>query len=71
MVIGEHGVYKVYDDQPHYDGSILLYGGDKDPRGVHGFRSVLLERIKPDTRKHLSAKLNTLVKPVEGVDDDD
>lgn len=52
MVTGSHGRYRVYDDIPFYDGSILLFGGDKDPNGVRGFTSKMPEQIKPDKRKH-------------------
>lgn len=52
MIVGENGVFRVYDDIPWYDGSISLFGGDKDPNGIRKFRSVMPDKIKADKRKH-------------------
>lgn len=50
-VNGERGRYRVYRSEPHRDGSILLYGGDPNPNGVRGFRSVMPERLSVDRQK--------------------
>lgn len=43
---GTQGVYVVQRDEPNSDGSISLYGGDKNPNGVRGFRDIMPERLK-------------------------
>lgn len=43
---GSSGVYIVQRDEPNADGSISLYGGDKNPNGVRGFRDIMPERLK-------------------------
>jgi len=50
-VEGERGTYKVFRAEPYKDGSILLYGGDSNPNGVRGFRSVMPERLVVDKRR--------------------
>lgn len=45
-VKGTQGVYIVQRDEPNADGSISLYGGDKNPNGVRGFRDIMPERLK-------------------------
>jgi hypothetical protein len=50
-VKGERGVYKVHRAATGKDGSLLLYGGDPNPNGVRGFRSVMPERLEKDTPK--------------------
>lgn len=39
-------MYIVQRDEPNADGSISLYGGDKNPNGVRGFRDIMPERLK-------------------------
>lgn len=56
MIKGEHGTYKLYDERPYYDGSLLIYGGDKDRNGVQMFRSIMPDRLKPDKRSHTKRK---------------
>jgi len=46
----ERGSYKVKRNIPDSDGSLLLYGGDPNPNGVRGFRSVLADRLTLDKR---------------------
>jgi hypothetical protein len=50
-VDNERSTYKVWREEPGPDGSILLYGGDQDPNGVRGFRSVMPNRLSIDKRK--------------------
>lgn len=51
-VTGERGgSYVVYRSELSPDGSILLYGGDANPNGVRGFRSVMLDRVVPEVSK--------------------
>lgn len=52
----ELGTYKVWREEPGPDGSILLYGGDRDPGGVRGFRAVLPDRLSHDKRKVYTPK---------------
>lgn len=54
-VSSERGTYRVYRSEPDKDGSILLFGGDTDPRGIQGFRAVLPEKLSVDKRKRKSA----------------
>lgn len=49
-VDNERGSYRVKRDVPDKDGSILLYGGDPNPNGVRGFRSVMPSRLTADKR---------------------
>lgn len=46
----ERGSYKVKRNVPDSDGSLLLYGGDPNPNGVRGFRSVRADRLVLDKR---------------------
>lgn len=47
-IVSEKGtVYKVYRAEPWKDGSILLYGGDINPNGMQGFRSVMPDDVVP------------------------
>lgn len=47
-VKGEQGTYKVMRlPLEGRDGSVLLYGGDKDPRGRRGYRAVMPDRLVP------------------------
>lgn len=41
---GERGVF-VVKSTASKDGSVTLYGGDRDPRGHRGFRAVMPERL--------------------------
>lgn len=50
-IAGEHGWYRVYRGELAPDGSVLVYGGDKDPNGVQGFRSVPAAKLAIDKRK--------------------
>lgn len=43
-VKGERGLYRVKSITSK-DGSVTLYGGDRDPRGHPGFRAVMPERL--------------------------
>lgn len=52
MIKGERGTYKVHRAEVSKDGSVLLYGGDTNPNGNRGFRSVMPERLVPDKRRH-------------------
>jgi hypothetical protein len=47
-ITGENGFYWVYGNSQ--DGSVTLWGGDKDPNGYRSFRSVKPERLTLDTR---------------------
>lgn len=51
MIIGENGVFRVIDDIPWYDGSIHLFGGDKDPNGIRKSRAIMPIKLKADKRK--------------------
>jgi hypothetical protein len=42
---GQQGVFRVQGF--HKDGSVALYGGDKDPRGHRGSRAVMPDRLAP------------------------
>lgn len=50
-VTGERGTYKVFRAEPYKDGSILLYGGDSNPNGNRGFRSVMPDKLVGDKRR--------------------
>lgn len=42
---GSQGLFKVKKSTPNKDGSISLYGGDKNPNGNRGFRDVMPARL--------------------------
>lgn len=46
----DYGTYKVHKAEPYSDGSLLLYGGDADPNGHQGFRSIMPRRLKLEDR---------------------
>ena len=50
-VANERGSYRVYRTELSADGSLLLYGGDPNPNGVRGFRSVMPDKLSHDTRR--------------------
>jgi len=52
-IAGEQGWYRVWRSELAADGSVLLYGGDKDPNGVQGFRSIPAEKLTLDKRKRI------------------
>jgi hypothetical protein len=51
-VDGELGTFRVLEPVYAPDGSVRLYGGDKDPNGRRCHRAIRPERLKPDKRKH-------------------
>lgn len=56
-VDGERGqVYTIYSTDLRPDGTILLYGGDSNPNGVRGFKSVMPEKVAPLMKGRRSAK---------------
>jgi len=56
MIKGERGTYVVKRAETGKDGSVLLYGGDTNPNGNRGFRSIMPERLVPDRRKPSKSK---------------
>ena len=55
-ICGEIGVFKVLNPPYASDGSVRLWGGDKDPNGHHGHRAVMPARVKPsESRRSRSA----------------
>lgn len=53
---GSTGIYVVQRDEPNADGSISLYGGDKDPNGCRGFRDIMPERLKAAPTSKVKAR---------------
>lgn len=44
-ITGAQGTFRVMKNLLNPDGSLTLYGGDKNPRGHRSFRSVLPARL--------------------------
>lgn len=44
-IVGQQGVFKVMRSLLNPDGSLTLYGGDKNPRGHRGYRAVMPSRL--------------------------
>jgi len=53
---GDRGTYIVKSADLGKDGSVLLYGGDMNPNGNQGFRSIMPNRLSPDKRKPRKAE---------------
>lgn len=44
-IVGSQGTFKVMSNLLNPDGSLTLYGGDKNPRGHRRYRAVMPDRL--------------------------